>query len=151
MVDVDLLGDRQLRLEHKVKNGIMLEEASRDATLRHIRTLWGYEVSLAAIDAQPLEDTECVRVDLWSIDLYLADADDGTVADLGAVLVISWPRLAMPIEILHAVLSSLFGQTLPVTQLLGRPIIVPVVRERMRRTGAQLHALQGWLFGEDDV
>ena len=57
----------------------------------------------------------------------------------------------MPIEILHAVLSSLFGQTLPVTQLLGRPIIVPVVRERMRRTGAQLHALQGWLFGEDDV
>jgi hypothetical protein len=106
---------------------------------------------LAAIDAQPLEDTERVRVDLWSIDLYLADADDGTVADLGAVLVISWPRLAMPIEILHAVLSSLFGQTLPVTQLLGRPIIVPVVRERMRRTGAQLHALQGWLFGEDDV
>ncbi|RWE14101.1 MAG: SpoVR family protein [Mesorhizobium sp.] len=52
VVDVDLLGDRQLRLEHKVKNGIMLEEASRDATLRHIRTLWGYEVSLAAIDAQ---------------------------------------------------------------------------------------------------
>ncbi|TIU03156.1 MAG: SpoVR family protein, partial [Mesorhizobium sp.] len=52
VVDVDLLGDRQLRLEHKVKNGIMLEEASRDATLRHISTLWGYEVSLAAIDAQ---------------------------------------------------------------------------------------------------
>ena len=24
--------------EHKVKNGIVLEEASRDATLRHIRT-----------------------------------------------------------------------------------------------------------------
>ncbi|MER8826598.1 SpoVR family protein [Mesorhizobium sp. M0938] len=52
VVDVDLLGDRQLRLEHKVKNGITLEEANRDATLRHIRRLWGYEVSLAAIDAQ---------------------------------------------------------------------------------------------------
>jgi stage V sporulation protein R len=35
-----------------VKDGIMLEEASRDAALRHIRSLWGYEVSLAAIDSQ---------------------------------------------------------------------------------------------------
>ncbi|TIU62199.1 MAG: SpoVR family protein, partial [Mesorhizobium sp.] len=46
-----LLGDRHLRLQHKVKDGIMLEGQSRDATLRHIRNLWGYEVSLAAIDA----------------------------------------------------------------------------------------------------
>jgi stage V sporulation protein R len=51
VVDVDLLGDRHLRLQHKVKDGIMLEGQSRDATLRHIRNLWGYEVSLAAIDA----------------------------------------------------------------------------------------------------
>lgn len=51
-VDVDLLGDRHLRLQHKVKDGVVLDEASRDATLRHIRKLWGYEVSLAAVDAQ---------------------------------------------------------------------------------------------------
>ncbi|TIX41005.1 MAG: SpoVR family protein, partial [Mesorhizobium sp.] len=52
IVDVDLRGDRQLRLQHKVKAGILLEEGSRDATLRHIRSLWGYEVSLAAVDAE---------------------------------------------------------------------------------------------------
>ncbi|TPK39766.1 MULTISPECIES: SpoVR family protein [unclassified Mesorhizobium] len=51
VVDVDLLGDRHLRLQHKVKNGVVLENDSRDATLRHIRHLWGYEVSLAAVDA----------------------------------------------------------------------------------------------------
>ncbi|MBZ9796427.1 SpoVR family protein [Mesorhizobium sp. ES1-4] len=52
VVDVALLGDRHLRLQHLVKNGITLENDSRDATLRHIRNLWGYEVSLAAIDAE---------------------------------------------------------------------------------------------------
>ncbi|TJW44580.1 MAG: SpoVR family protein, partial [Mesorhizobium sp.] len=52
VVDVDLLGDRHLRLHHNVKDGIMLEDSSRDATLRHVRSLWGYEVSLAAVDAQ---------------------------------------------------------------------------------------------------
>jgi stage V sporulation protein R len=52
VVDVDLLGDRHLRLEHKVKDGVVLHEGSRDATLRHIRTLWGYDVSLAGVDAE---------------------------------------------------------------------------------------------------
>jgi stage V sporulation protein R len=52
VVDVDLLGDRRLRLQHKVKDGIMLEEAGRDATLRHIRRLWGYDVSMEGVDAQ---------------------------------------------------------------------------------------------------
>lgn len=51
VVDVDLLGDRQLRLKHVIKNGILLEENNRDATLAHISRLWGYEVSLAGIDA----------------------------------------------------------------------------------------------------
>ena len=51
VVDVDLLGDRHLRLQHNVKDGVILEAESRDATLRHIRSLWGYDVSLAAIDA----------------------------------------------------------------------------------------------------
>jgi stage V sporulation protein R len=52
VVDVDLLGDRHLRLEHKVKNRVVLNEATRDATLRHIRNLWGYEVSLHGVDMQ---------------------------------------------------------------------------------------------------
>ena len=51
VVDVDLRGDRHLRLEHKVTDGILLEEGSRDATLRHIRKLWGYDVSMVGVDA----------------------------------------------------------------------------------------------------
>jgi stage V sporulation protein R len=51
VVDVDLLGDRQLRLRHTVKRGILLEETERDATLAHIRRLWGYGVSLEGVDA----------------------------------------------------------------------------------------------------
>ncbi len=51
VVDVDMLGDRRLRLEHRVKDGIGLEEAGREATLRHIRRLWGYDVSLVGVDA----------------------------------------------------------------------------------------------------
>ncbi|SOC34800.1 spore cortex formation protein SpoVR/YcgB (stage V sporulation) [Rhizobium subbaraonis] len=52
VVDVNLLGDRQLRLRHNVKDGVQLEETSRDATLRHIRHLWGYDVSLVGVDAE---------------------------------------------------------------------------------------------------
>jgi len=52
VVDVDLLGDRHLRLQHNVKNGILLDEENRDATLRHVRRLWGYDVSLAGVDAE---------------------------------------------------------------------------------------------------
>lgn len=51
VVDVDLLGDRQLRLRHSVKRGILLEEASRLETLAHVRRLWGYGVSLEGVDA----------------------------------------------------------------------------------------------------
>ncbi|HVK92152.1 MAG TPA: SpoVR family protein [Mycoplana sp.] len=60
VIDVDLLGDRQLRLQHNVKNGVLLEEASRDATMRHIRHLWGYDVSLVGLDAETGEELyEC--------------------------------------------------------------------------------------------
>ena len=52
VVDVDLLGQRHLRLQHKVNDGIVLESASCEATLRHVHKLWGYEVSLEGIDAQ---------------------------------------------------------------------------------------------------
>ena len=57
VVDVDLLGDRHLRLQHKVKDGIVLEDGSRDDTLRHIRRIWGYEVSLVAIEQQAPQST----------------------------------------------------------------------------------------------
>jgi stage V sporulation protein R len=46
VVDVDLLGNRELMLRHTVRNGIALAAASRDQVLRHIRRLWGYEVRL---------------------------------------------------------------------------------------------------------
>lgn len=52
VVDVDLLGQRHLRLQHKVNDGIVLESASCEATLRHVHKLWGYEVSLEGVDAQ---------------------------------------------------------------------------------------------------
>lgn len=52
VVDVDLLGQRHLRLQHRVRDGITLEDGSCEATLRHIQTLWGYEVSLQGVDAQ---------------------------------------------------------------------------------------------------
>jgi len=52
VADVDLLGDRHLRLRHKVRNGILLDEAACDATLRHVRRLWGYDVSLAGVDEE---------------------------------------------------------------------------------------------------
>jgi stage V sporulation protein R len=52
VVDVDLLGQRHLRLQHKVNDGIVLESAGCDATLRHVQRLWGYEVSLEGVDAQ---------------------------------------------------------------------------------------------------
>ena len=39
-------------LSTRSRDGIVLTEASRDATLRHIRRLWGYDVSLAGVDAE---------------------------------------------------------------------------------------------------
>lgn len=52
VVDVDLLGQRHLRLQHNVSDGILLEDASCDTMLRHIKMLWGYDVSLQGVDAQ---------------------------------------------------------------------------------------------------
>jgi hypothetical protein len=99
---------------------------------------------LDALDAQPLEGVARVCVDLWGIRLATVNADDGTETDLGRVLFISSPRLAMPIEHLHALVSRLFGTTMPIARLLERPIIVPVNRAHLRRTGDQLNVLQNW-------
>ena len=52
VVDVDLMGDRPLVLRHAVRNGVGLAEAGREATLRHIRRLWGYQVRLEEMPAK---------------------------------------------------------------------------------------------------
>ncbi len=62
-VDADMMGDRQLRLNHAVHDGKLLEEDTRDLVLTHIRRLWGYDVSLADIDAQTGE-----TLDEWTAD-----------------------------------------------------------------------------------
>ncbi len=48
--DADLKGDRELKLVHTVRNGIVLDPKNRDEVLKHVRRLWGYEVSLTARD-----------------------------------------------------------------------------------------------------
>jgi stage V sporulation protein R len=52
VVDADMMGDRHLRLNHTVTEGRLLEDETRDLVLTHIRRLWGYDVSLADIDAE---------------------------------------------------------------------------------------------------
>lgn len=46
--DVDLRGDRILKLTHLVRNGIQLDAANRDEVLKHTRRLWGYDVEMNA-------------------------------------------------------------------------------------------------------
>ncbi|MEM9670391.1 MAG: SpoVR family protein [Pseudomonadota bacterium] len=46
VVDVDLLGDRQLTLSLRNPSGRSLQESPREAVIEHIRKLWGYEVVL---------------------------------------------------------------------------------------------------------
>jgi spore cortex formation protein SpoVR/YcgB (stage V sporulation) len=46
VVDVDLQGDRTLRLAHFTRDGRPLDPATREATLAHLRHLWGYDVTL---------------------------------------------------------------------------------------------------------
>ncbi len=50
VVDVDLRGDRHLKLQHNMRDGVPLDERSRDEVLGHIRLLWGYDVSLVGVD-----------------------------------------------------------------------------------------------------
>ena len=51
VVDVDLRGDRVLRLQHNMRDGVPLAEKSCTGVLRHVRNLWGYDVTLAGVDA----------------------------------------------------------------------------------------------------
>jgi spore cortex formation protein SpoVR/YcgB (stage V sporulation) len=54
VVDVDLDGDRRLVLQHRVRDGLMLDPDAVRATLAHLASLWGYAVVLSEVDA----DTE---------------------------------------------------------------------------------------------
>ncbi len=51
VVDVDLAGDRKLVLHHQVTNGVLLDERSTRAVLRHLANLWGYDVKLYEVEA----------------------------------------------------------------------------------------------------
>ncbi|MDC0738809.1 SpoVR family protein [Cognatishimia sp. SS12] len=48
--DADLRGDRVLKLTHAVRDGIVLDPKNRDEVLKHVRRLWGYDVSMTASD-----------------------------------------------------------------------------------------------------
>ena len=50
IIDADLRGDRHLRLEHSMRDGIPLAVRSRDMVLNQVRALWGYDVSLTGVD-----------------------------------------------------------------------------------------------------
>ncbi len=52
IVDVDLAGDRCLRLEHRTHPGQLLAEQDTRASLRHLADLWGYDVKLIETDPQ---------------------------------------------------------------------------------------------------
>ena len=49
VVDVDLLGDRQLKLQHTRRNGVPLDEDQKIATIEHLERLWGFEVKLEEV------------------------------------------------------------------------------------------------------
>ncbi|KUJ85569.1 SpoVR family protein [Ruegeria marisrubri] len=51
VVDVDLAGDRCLRLRHFKRHGIPLDEKTREKTLANLRHLWGYDVEIDDADA----------------------------------------------------------------------------------------------------
>jgi len=50
VVDTDLKGDRALILRHTMHDGIFLNEKDCEKVLKHLKTLWGYDVSLEGID-----------------------------------------------------------------------------------------------------
>ncbi|MBX9698565.1 MAG: SpoVR family protein [Acetobacteraceae bacterium] len=50
VVDVDLGGDRRLILEHRVNAGRLLDEGEARQVLRHLATLWSYDVLLQEVD-----------------------------------------------------------------------------------------------------
>ena len=52
VTDADLRGDRVLKLTHTVRDGVYLSEDDKNEVLNHLRRLWGYDVTLAAVEAE---------------------------------------------------------------------------------------------------
>ena len=52
IADVDLLGNRALVLRQAVSSGIEVDQSSSTEIIKHIRRLWGYDVSLDGIDKE---------------------------------------------------------------------------------------------------
>ncbi len=50
VVSADLAGGRRLTLQHRVRNGILLEKEQCDRTLQHVAHLWGYRVKMVEVD-----------------------------------------------------------------------------------------------------
>jgi stage V sporulation protein R len=50
VVSADLSGGRRLILQHRVRNGILLDKEQCDRTLQHVARLWGYRVKIAEVD-----------------------------------------------------------------------------------------------------
>jgi len=51
VVDVDLLGDRRLKLQHAKRDGVPLDDDQKKATLKHLEKLWGYDIALDEVAA----------------------------------------------------------------------------------------------------
>ncbi|MET0546115.1 MAG: SpoVR family protein, partial [Caulobacterales bacterium] len=49
IVDVDLVGDRKLIVQHRVLDGVMLAAEDAKRVLQHLANLWGYPVALSEI------------------------------------------------------------------------------------------------------
>ena len=50
--DIDLSGDRSLKLSYVSRRKQRLHDASAKQTLTHLQVLWGYKVTLQEIDAE---------------------------------------------------------------------------------------------------
>ncbi len=50
VVSADLAGGRRLTLQHRVRNGVLLDKEQCDRTLQHVAHLWGYRVKMAEVD-----------------------------------------------------------------------------------------------------
>jgi len=49
VVDVDLIGDRKLMLQHRVLDGVMLAAEDAKRVMQHLANLWGYPVVLTEV------------------------------------------------------------------------------------------------------
>lgn len=52
IVDADLSGSRRLLLNHRARNGVLLDKINCERVLMHLARLWGYRVKLIEVDAE---------------------------------------------------------------------------------------------------